>query len=274
MISSYKIKKECTLRNFLESHHLSKQYISKLIFLNAISNSNKYLKEQDVLLQGEEIYINYSLLEENNVVGFDYDIDVIYEDNEIIAVEKPRGMLVHSDGIDNCTMLNAVSSYLYNKGDDSCVRCLHRIDYDTTGILLFSKNILAYSLINYQIENLLILKEYIALVEGKVLENGYVDMPIGKDRHNSKKSIAIKSGKPAFTQYEIIESYKNTTLLKVNITTGRTHQIRVHMAYIGHPIVGDSLYGKGGKLMLHFNKVQFMLFGQKMIITSKKKVGE
>lgn len=274
MISSYKINKDCTVKEFLESNHLSKQYINKLVSLNAISDSENYLKENDLIKKGKIIYINYSLLEENNIKGFDFDIDVIYEDTEIIAVEKPRGILVHSDGDNDETMLNAVSHYLYQNGEDSCVRCLHRIDVDTTGILLFSKNILSYSLINYQIENLKMVKEYIALVEGVITNGGFVDIPIGRDRHNSKKSIAIKTGKPAYTKYEVLENYNNKTLLKVSITTGRTHQIRVHMAYIKHPIVGDSLYGKAGKLMLHFNKAQFMMFDGLKTIISKKKVGE
>jgi len=274
MISSYVIEKDCLLGEFLENNHLSKLNINKLISLNAICNSDSYLNKNSLLKKGEVIYINYSLFEENIYELYDYDIDVLYEDSEIIAVEKPRGILIHSDGNTKETLLNAVCNYLNKQGDDSFVRCLHRIDVDTTGVVLFSKNILSYNSINYQMENLLVGKEYITLVEGVIEEDGYVDMPIGRDRHNSKKQICIETGKSAYTEYKIIEKKKNTTLLKVNITTGRTHQIRVHMAYINHPVVGDSLYGHKGKLCLHSSKIDFMLYNKKVVIKSKKKIGE
>lgn len=202
---------------------------------------------------------------------YEYDINIIYENSEIIAVEKPSGMLVHSDGVTCNTMLNAVCYYLSLNGDDSVVRPLHRIDVDTTGVLLFSKNILAYSDINYQIENLLVLKKYQAIVKGSLESDGVIDMPIGRDRHNSKKYIVIKTGKKAHTEYKVIKKTKSKSLIEVSITTGRTHQIRVHMASINYPILGDKLYGDGiGDMMLHSKRLEFTLLGKKMIIVSKK----
>ena len=274
MVSSYIINKECTLNEFLESNHLSKSNINKLIECKAISNSNEYLNKDSIINIGDEIYINYSLLEENEYELFDKEITVLYEDREIIAVEKPRGILIHSDGNTNETLLNAVCNYLNKQGDDSFVRCLHRIDVDTTGIVLFSKNILAYNNINYQIENLLVNKEYRALVEGEIFEDGDVNLPIGRDRHNSRKYIVCSCGKPAYTKYQVIERKKGKTLLKVNITTGRTHQIRVHLSHIGHPIIGDSIYGKKGKLKLHFYKIGFSLYGRYIEIKSKNQIGD
>ena len=121
MISSYVIEKDCLLGEFLENNHLSKPNINKLISLNAICNSDSYLNKNSLLKKGEVIYINYSLFEENIYELYDYDIDVLYEDSEIIAVEKPRGILIHSDGNTKETLLNAVCNYLNKQGDDSFV---------------------------------------------------------------------------------------------------------------------------------------------------------
>ena len=270
MISSFiiKTKQQITLREYLKSCYLSNSYIYKLGVLNAISNDSGYILLDDELKDREVIYINFSMLEVNNLplnINEKDTLKVIYEDDNIIGVYKKRGMLVHSDGSGIKTLFDDVSNYLLSKGDDSFIRPLHRLDVDTCGVVIFSKNVLSHAYISRMMEENKIEKEYRCYVEGAVNEDGFVDIGIGRDRHNSKKSIAIKSGKNAFTKYEVLKKYKDRTYLKVNIKTGRTHQIRVHMAYIKHPIIGDSLYGgRKDKLMLMCKKMSFVLFDKKI----------
>ena len=272
MINTYKVRKEVTLKEYLKGYGLSSSYIYKLEQVKAITNNNGYIKSSDVLEKGN-IYIDFSLLESsNNKISNKNKVDVIYEDQDIIAVFKRRGILVHSDGNNQNTLLDEVSSFLSLKNDDSVLRAIHRLDFDTSGIVIFSKNVLAHAYLSNLMEKQLIEKEYLAIVEGIVSENGYVDIGIGKNRHDSKKMVAIKTGKPSYTEYTVLEKYKNTTLLSVKIKTGRTHQIRVHMSFINHPVVGDSLYGKGGELMLMCKKMSFDLFGKKIIIETKNEL--
>jgi len=270
MINSFviNVKKKITLREYLKSCYLSNSYIYKLDMLKAIYNDNGYLSLNDELTRDDIIYINFSLLETNNLginkVNFK-NLKVIYEDDNIIAVFKRRGILVHSDGGNSDTLLDEVNNYLIYKGDDSVVRAIHRLDVDTCGIVIFSKNVLAHAYISKMMEENKIEKEYHCYVEGVIEKDGFVDIGIGRNRHDSKKSIAIKSGKNAYTEYKVLKNFKDKTYLKVNIKTGRTHQIRVHMAYINHPIVGDSLYGnKGEKLMLMCKRMSFKLFDRRI----------
>lgn len=272
MINQYEIRKEITLKDFLKGYSLSNSYIYKLEQAKAITDDNGYVRSGDILKKGK-IYINFSLLESSSViVNSKNNLEVIYENQDIIAVFKRRGILVHSDGNCSNTLLDEVSSYLASKGDDSFLRAVHRLDMDTTGIVIFSKNVLSYAYLSSLMEKQLIEKEYLAIVEGIINQDGYVDIGIGKDRHDSKKMIAIKSGKPSFTEYTVLRTFKNSTLLRVKIKTGRTHQIRVHMCYIKHPIVGDCLYGKGEKLMLMCKKMSFDLFGKKITIETKNEL--
>ena len=273
MINCYYVKGKIQLRDYLKGLSLSNSYIYKLLENNAITDEKGYLKAEDII-SNSNIYINFSLLETNecyNNLNVN-NLSVIFENKDIIAVYKDRGLLIHSDGSNEITLQDYVEKYLYLKGDDSVIRCLHRLDKETTGVVLFSKNVLAHAYITNQMEKGLIEKEYLALVEGVITENGYVDIGIGKNRHDSKKMIAIKSGKSAYTEYKVLKYIKNNTYLSVKIKTGRTHQIRVHMNYINHPIIGDSLYGKGGTLMLMCKRMSFGLFGERINIITKEEL--
>jgi len=177
--------------------------------LKAIYNDNGYLSLNDELTRDDIIYINFSLLETNNLginkVNFK-NLKVIYEDDNIIAVFKRRGILVHSDGGNSDTLLDEVNNYLIYKGDDSVVRAIHRLDVDTCGIVIFSKNVLAHAYISKMMEENKIEKEYHCYVEGVIEKDGFVDIGIGRNRHDSKKSIAIKSGKNAYTEYKVLKN--------------------------------------------------------------------
>ena len=288
MISSYYINTSTTLNNYLKTRHLSSTQIYKFVSQKAITSENKVLNLEDNLKKGDIIYVNYSLIEHSDVdysqyYNFPESINIIYEDSEIIAVDKKKNMLTHSDGNTNETIMDHLVKYLTNKGDDSFLRPLHRIDFKTKGVCIFAKNILAYSEISFQIENNTVVRKYEALVEGTIKLNNYqkeeLKVNIGRDRHNSKKSIVLpqnsKFGKEAITIIKPLQSkgLSNNTLLDVEIKTGRTHQIRVTLASINHPIVGDDLYGKykpSDELMLISKEFRFVLDHKEIIIKSKQ----
>lgn len=277
MVNKYlvKINKETTLKEWLENNHLGKETIKKLNNLEAISNSNKVISLDYKLKNREFIYINYSLLEDNDSISsYDYNIDILYEDDGIIAVDKRRGILVHSDGENYETLLNAVVKYLKDKGDDSFIRPVHRIDLETSGVVVFAKNIMAYNDLSYQMENLLIEKEYLAYVDGYLSGDGVVEINISKDRHNAKKYVGFKKEtNNSLTKYYILKHTNTRTLVKLIIVTGKPHQIRVSMAFLKHPVSGDSLYGKAGKVMyLLSNRIKFKLMDREIEIKSKKDI--
>ena len=278
MISRYVIrldKERLTLREWLEKRKLGKATITKLDMLQAICNLHNVISLDYNLKNNEQIFINYSLLEDNETVeAYDYDLVILYEDDNIIAVDKPKGMLVHSDGLTNNTLLNAVVGYLKNKCDDSFVRPIHRIDYETSGVVVFTKNIMSYNYLSWQMEECKIEKEYLAYVDGYLPSDGEVSLYISKDRHNSKKYVGFpKEKNNAFTKYRVLKHTNSRTLLSINILTGKPHQIRVSMAYLKHPVSGDKLYGREGKTMYLLSyRIRFDMFGKEIEIKSKKDI--
>lgn len=279
MITKYTVlnkDKTLTLKTWLEKNHLGRINIHKLNELKAISNENTIVNLDYVFKVRDVIYINYSLLEDNsNIPGYDYDLSILYEDDNIIAVDKSKGILIHSDGNTSETLLNAVVKYLQSKYDDSFIRPVHRIDVETSGVVLFAKNILAYNYLTYQMENQLIEKEYLTYVTGYISNDGVCELYISKDRHNSKKYVGFKKEKNnAITKYKVLKHTNTRTLLKVNILTGKPHQIRVTMAFLRRPIVGDKLYGNDQSKTMYLlsNGIKFRLFEREIEIKSKKDI--
>lgn len=270
------VNTDITLENYLRKKHLSPKTIYKLCQANAISSLDKILNKESVLTNGEHIYINFSLLETNDEQDESIDMhnsfNIIYEDDDIIAVDKKKNALIHSDGNTKETILNYLVHYLKEKGDDSYLRPLHRIDIETKGLCLFSKNIISYNDIEYQIENNKVTKTYLAYVNGVITEGDELTLLIGRDRHDSKKYVVSKTGKLAITAYKPIKVCRDRTLLEIKIVTGRTHQIRVSMAYINHSVIGDKLYGKGETedLKLLSKSMSFTLNDKKVVITSEQ----
>jgi 23S rRNA pseudouridine1911/1915/1917 synthase len=196
---------------------------------------------------------------EMNIKGEDIPIDILYEDTDIIVVNKPQGMIVHpASGVYTGTLVNALLNHCSDlSGINGVMRpgIVHRIDKDTSGILVVAKNDNAHNKLAQQLKDHSMTREYIALVEGVLKEdNGIVDKPIARHPRDKVKMAVVHGGKRAVTHYEVIKRFKSNTLIKCVLETGRTHQIRVHMAYIGHPLVGDPVYG--------YKKQRFRLDGQ------------
>lgn len=202
-----------------------------------------------------------------SVIPENIKLDIYYEDDDIIVVNKPSGMVVHPGaGNKSGTLVNALMYYTKGKLSDinGEVRpgIVHRIDKDTSGLLLVSKTNEAHRILSDDFKNKRIKRKYIALVEGVINENsGKIDAPIGRNVNDRIKMAVRANGKKAVTNFKVIERYKNSTLLECILETGRTHQIRVHMAYINHPVINDPLYGKSfdeyGQ-MLHAGYIGFV----------------
>ncbi|CAM3142316.1 RluA family pseudouridine synthase [Paenibacillus taichungensis] len=175
------------------------------------------------------------------------DIDVLYEDDFCLVVHKPAGMKLHPDGSRTdqaITLDHAVASYYEMNGVQANVRHVHRLDEDTTGPVLYAKNAFALTKLDEAMRRKDIGRHYVAIAGGKIsTELNRIDAPIGKDRHHKQRRRVSEGGQDAVTHVEIVEVWDRATLIRLTLDTGRTHQIRVHLSYVGHPLVGDELYG-------------------------------
>ena len=196
-------------------------------------------------------------------------IDIVYEDDSLLVVNKPKGMVVHpAPGHYSGTLVNAL---MYHCGDslsgiNGVIRpgIVHRIDRDTSGLLIVAKNDTAHNILAEQIKVHSFTREYMAVVQGVIKEDGTVDAPIGRHKTDRKKMcVTTENSREAITHYFVEQTYRNNTLVRLRLETGRTHQIRVHMAYIGHPVTGDEVYGNGSPKWLcgqclHAKKIGFI----------------
>lgn len=174
-------------------------------------------------------------------------LDIVYEDDDVIVVNKPQGMVVHpAPGHPDHTLVNALLYHSPLSTINGTFRpgIVHRIDKDTSGLLMVAKNDLAHQRLAEQLRNKTNKREYLALVYGQIKEDaGTINAPLGRNPQDRKKQAVVKGGRHAVTHFKVMKRYDNFTLVKCILETGRTHQIRVHMKYIGHPLVGDPLYG-------------------------------
>jgi 23S rRNA pseudouridine1911/1915/1917 synthase len=191
-----------------------------------------------------------------------FDIQVLYEDDHVIVFNKPPFMSTHpNDESDKRTLLQAAQFYVQSKGEKIKIRQVHRLDKDTTGAVLFAKHALSGAILDRMLEKHEIKRTYLAIVDGLIKKkSGIIKEPIGRDRHHATRRRVSPSGQAAVTHYQFIKEEKGHSYIKCWLETGRTHQIRVHFSHIGHPLVGDSLYG--GKPLfkrqaLHAAKVEF-----------------
>ena len=263
--------------------NLSRTNVQRLIEEGNILVNGQKKKISYKVQMGDNIEINIPEAKETSIKAENIPVEVVYEDNDIIVVNKPKGMVVHpANGNPDGTLVNAIMAMckgsLSGIGGEIRPGIVHRLDKDTSGLLIVAKNDLAHINMSNQIKDRQVKKIYIALAKGNIYEDeATINMPIGRSTKDRKKMAVRKDGKEAVTHFKVLKRYKDYTLLEVKIDTGRTHQIRVHMAEIGHPVVGDMVYSKGKNefgvegQMLHAQSLDFKhpITGKEMHLEAK-----
>ena len=230
---------------------LSRSYIQKLIESGDLTVNGRSTKQSYKVRKGDVITVITDTVIPD-ILPEDISLDILYEDDDLLVVNKPTGMVVHpAPGHYSGTLVNAVMYHCRGNlsGINGVMRpgIVHRIDKDTSGSLIICKNDRAHECIASQIENHTIAREYRAIVTGTLEGEGVIDRPIGRSANDRKKMCVTPSGKRAVTHYEALRDLGRFTVIKCRLETGRTHQIRVHMASINHPVAGDCVYGNGMK---------------------------
>lgn len=247
---------------------VSRSKIQKLISEGQILVNEKEVKAKYKVSNGDEIVVTIPDPEPVDVVAQNLPLEIIYEDEDIVLINKAQGMVVHPGaGHKDGTLVNAL---LYHIDDLSGINgeirpgIVHRLDKETSGILVVAKNDTAHVHLSKQLQERSMTKKYWTLVHGVIPhEHGTIDAPIGRDPKNRQQFTVIKSGKEAISHFKVLERLKNFSLLEVSIETGRTHQIRVHLKYINYPVAGDKTYGpgktiKGEGQFLHARSLEFV----------------
>lgn len=257
---------------------ISRSFAQKLIENQQVTINGKNEKASYKVCAGDNIQVDVPEAQGTKLKAQDIPVEVVYEDKDIIVVNKPKGMVVHpANGNPDGTLVNAILAMckdsLSGIGGEIRPGIVHRLDKDTSGLLIIAKNDEAHVKMSKQIQDRLVTKKYIALVKGVVKDDeATIDMPIARSKVDRKKMAVDKDGKQAVTHFKVIKRYKGYTLLEIKIDTGRTHQIRVHMAKIGYPVVGDMVYSNGKNefgvegQMLHAKSLEFShpITGKKM----------
>lgn len=261
----YTIKNKETgknLKEWLQSFNLAKNKINYLIDNKCINiNGEVVYKREFVLKEMDEVLIDVSNYEQIDYLPLRYNLDIIYEDEYILVVNKPSGVIIYPENKElSNTMANYVAYYYTKTNQNRTIRHVHRLDTDTTGCLVYAKDILTHSYLSNLFENSNVKKEYNAIVYGIIEKSGKIEAPIARNRHNNLMMVS-SHGAHALTLYKPLKHIDGNTLLNVEIKTGKTHQIRVHMSSIKHPLLGDKMYGsKDGypRVMLHCSHIGFI----------------
>ena len=260
----------------LLNQELSRSYIVKLLKEGKILVNDKIEKPSFKVKENDVIFIEDIENIKADIKEEDIPLDIVYEDDDILIINKPQGMVVHpANGHYSGTLVNAL---MFQEESLSSINgvirpgIVHRIDKDTSGLICVAKNDNAHHFLAEQLKDHTMAREYIALVRGVIKENsGSVEMPIGRDKKDRKKMAVVKDGKAAITHFQVLERFANHTLVKCQLVSGRTHQIRVHMAAINHPVEGDPLYAGRNYDKLYKNGQLLTAYKLKLIHPTTKK---
>ncbi|MBI3008652.1 MAG: RluA family pseudouridine synthase [Candidatus Omnitrophica bacterium] len=233
---------------------ISRSYIQSLITEEKVLLNGKPTKSHHIIHEGDRIETELPEPKKIALLPEDIPLDIVFEDEHIIVVNKPAGLVVHpAPGHYTGTLVNAIlhhCSDFYQNAEGFRPGIVHRLDKDTSGLLVVAKDEGILRILAKQFKKRTIKRKYIALVKGVIqLDEGDIKLPIGRDKRNRQKmAVTYTLGKEAITHYKVLKRFKDWTMVELTLGTGRTHQIRVHMAYIGHPLLGDSRYGGAGKI--------------------------
>lgn len=237
---------------------LSRSQIQRLIKGAYVTVEGRVAKPSTRLEPGDRVIVRLPPPQPTALVAEAIPLDIVYEDADILVVNKPAGMVVHpAHGHASGTLVNAVLAHcpeLEGVGGEQRPGIVHRLDKDTSGLIVIAKNDRAHRELQRQFKAREVAKAYLALVEGRVSpQRGIIEAPIGRDPVHRQRMAVVRNGREAVTRYMVLETFPEYTLVEVEPVTGRTHQIRLHLAFIGHPVVGDRVYGRR-KQRLNLNR--------------------
>lgn len=244
---------------------LSRSKIQKLIKNNLVTVNNKIVNSNYLIKENDKIEVNDDLNYEINVKPENIPIDIVYEDDDLLVINKESGMVVHpAPGHYEKTLVNALLyKFDLKSGEKTRPGIVHRLDKDTSGLMLVAKNEFTHEKLSHMIGSKEVERHYLAIVDGVIKnDSGTIDAPIGRDQNNRQKmAVTDINSKNAITHFKVLERYKNNTLIECILETGRTHQIRVHLSFIGYPVTNDPLYNKKKSTefgqMLHSKSIRF-----------------
>ena len=260
----------------LFKNDISRSYIAKLIEEGKVLVNDKQEKSSFKVKENDVICLLDVVDKKSEIKEEDIPLDIVYEDDDIMIINKVQGMVVHpANGHNSGTLVNAL---MYQADSLSSINgvirpgIVHRIDKDTSGLICIAKNDNAHHFLADQLKDHTMAREYIALVRGVIKENsGTIDMPIGRDKKDRQKMGIDKEGKPATTHFQVLERFNDHTLVKCQLVSGRTHQIRVHMSAINHPVEGDPLYAGRNYDKLYKNGQLLTAYKLRLIHPASKK---
>ncbi len=232
-----------------DEYEVSRSHVQEWISAGCVFGCKPRLKASDTVTVGERFEVRVPASVPEEIVSDDIPISIVYEDEDVVVVDKPRGLVVHpAAGHPRATLINGLvfrGIKLSELGGEMRPGVVHRIDKDTSGLVMFAKTDKAYYALAEQLKAHAVIRSYVAIVHGVIThDEGTIDAPIGRDPHNRQRMAVVSGGKSAITHFYVNERFRAYSLVTCQLETGRTHQIRVHFAYIGHPLAGDPVYGK------------------------------